>query len=545
MHPRATHPDARSVHFRYNRRISSEAIIMRSFFRNHWPIPVIVAFGLLLRLPFRSTILFNWDSVNYALGMRGMDLLRHRPHPPGNLLYIYLSRFLDLFFHDENLSMVAISLASGLLSAVILYLFARHLFSKSDAFFSALLLLTSPMAWLYDEVALTYSMEMLFSVTVAYVCYRALEDRPALVYPAAVLLALAGGFRPTSLLILGPLFAYLLLRMPRRKAILSLLIFLGISAIWAALLLRESGGLAVLLTATRNLSTVLETTTTDAILHPLLLAAHLCLIPIGLYWLGWIAFPARPVPAWERTFFNFWIAPGVLVILLYHMGQPGYLLFLLPALFLVTPPLLRGMLEKLPASDTTEAVRQKDIRQKMILNAVLIPLVGIILFFVTTWPVLSSVDDCWTEAQEQYGSADSSRYIVLTRNSRFRDFLGFRHAEYYLPNLKVFLFAFADPADDIFNPSGIRFLGWRFWAFQGQDNYERGPSEDEKQTRLSLPDGLEGILLTDPEMSRFVDLGGDAAPDELQEESHACFTQLNLPPNVRELRVEDGRLVIY
>jgi hypothetical protein len=37
---------------------------------------------IFLRVQFRSKTLFNWDSVNFALGIMDFDVIQHRPHPP-------------------------------------------------------------------------------------------------------------------------------------------------------------------------------------------------------------------------------------------------------------------------------------------------------------------------------------------------------------------------------------------------------------------------------------------------------------------------------
>jgi hypothetical protein len=35
------------------------------------------------RLPLRGRYLFNWDALQFALGIQRFDLAAHRPHPPG------------------------------------------------------------------------------------------------------------------------------------------------------------------------------------------------------------------------------------------------------------------------------------------------------------------------------------------------------------------------------------------------------------------------------------------------------------------------------
>src|SRR5919198_1092555 len=44
------------------------------------------------RLPYRTRMLYNWDSVQFALALREYDVVKHQPHPPGYVLYVALGR---------------------------------------------------------------------------------------------------------------------------------------------------------------------------------------------------------------------------------------------------------------------------------------------------------------------------------------------------------------------------------------------------------------------------------------------------------------------
>jgi hypothetical protein len=111
---------------------------------------------LFFRIPFRSHVLFNWDSVNYALGIRDFNIFQHRPHPPGYILYIWAGKWITQLTKDPNASLVWISIFSSAIAVAATYLFARRIFKERDAIFSAALLLASPLFWLYDETALNY-----------------------------------------------------------------------------------------------------------------------------------------------------------------------------------------------------------------------------------------------------------------------------------------------------------------------------------------------------------------------------------------------------
>ena len=56
----------------------------------------------LLRLPFVSGALVNWDAVQFALATRSFDIARHQPHPPGYILYVGWGRLLTWLTGDPN-----------------------------------------------------------------------------------------------------------------------------------------------------------------------------------------------------------------------------------------------------------------------------------------------------------------------------------------------------------------------------------------------------------------------------------------------------------
>ena len=119
--------------------------------KRFWRMPLlqVAILGLLTvatRLPFRSRTLFNWDSVNFALGVIDFDVVQHRPHPPGYVLYVATARALTWLTKDPNTSLVCLSIAAGTLSVLLTYALGRRLFGARDAFLAGLLLLTSPLA---------------------------------------------------------------------------------------------------------------------------------------------------------------------------------------------------------------------------------------------------------------------------------------------------------------------------------------------------------------------------------------------------------------
>ena len=163
----------------------------------------------ILRLPFRSRFLVNWDAVQLALGTHAFDLHRHQPHPPGYIGYVALGRLLNAVTADPNGSLTLISALGGGLAPAALFVLARRFLPAPYPLVAALLFGTSPLLWYYSEVALTYAAEAALVVPLVWACHHARSERSArhLLF-ASVLLALLGSVRQSALALLLPLWLY-------------------------------------------------------------------------------------------------------------------------------------------------------------------------------------------------------------------------------------------------------------------------------------------------------------------------------------------------
>jgi hypothetical protein len=178
----------------------------------------LVAATALTRYAFRSHYLYDIDSVNFALALRNFDPAVHQPHPPGYFLYVYLGRLVDMLFHDANAAFVAISIFFSCGAVALIYALADDWFGRNAALFAGLIFVFSPLAWFHGTVALTYAVEAFFSALTGYLCWRICCGAGRFVVPGAVVVGLAAGFRPSSLLLLTPLLLFSLRRVDRRQA---------------------------------------------------------------------------------------------------------------------------------------------------------------------------------------------------------------------------------------------------------------------------------------------------------------------------------------
>ena len=200
--------------------------------------------GILTRVPFRSRFLYHWDSVNFALGLEHFDIYQHQPHPPGYFLYVMTGRLVRLLVGDANASLVWMSvLAAGLTAAATFWL-GRSLWNRRAGIVASLLFLTSPLFWFHGEVALSYMMEALFVVLVALLCYGHLKGTDDRVWLSALVLGVAGGFRPNTMVFLLPLWAVAVWRHRWRRALGAAGVLAGVCLAWLAPMVVLTGGIA-------------------------------------------------------------------------------------------------------------------------------------------------------------------------------------------------------------------------------------------------------------------------------------------------------------
>jgi Dolichyl-phosphate-mannose-protein mannosyltransferase len=203
---------------------------------------VVVCAVALTRFLFRSHYLYDIDSVNFALALDHFDPTTYQPHPPGYFLYVFLGRLVNLLFHDPNTALVTISILASCGTAVLIWVLAEEWFGRQAALFSSLIFLFSPLCWFHGTVALTYIVEACFSALLGLLCWRVVSGRLRWLMPATVTLGLAVGFRPSSLLLLGPLWLLSLRELRVKQVFLAFLALVVTIGAWFVPMLYLSGG---------------------------------------------------------------------------------------------------------------------------------------------------------------------------------------------------------------------------------------------------------------------------------------------------------------
>ncbi|MHB1131367.1 MAG: glycosyltransferase family 39 protein [Chloroflexota bacterium] len=414
------------------------------------PATVVFLVGVLSRLPFRSQVLYHWDSVNFALATVQFDVTQGQPHAPGYILYVALGWLGNLVTHDPQSTFVYLSALCSGLSVAALFLFGTEMFDRRTGLVAALLLLSSPLFWFYGEIALPHTLDAFFVIVLAHILYRAWQKSPRYLYVAAVVLAIAAGFRPQTAIFLAPLC---LLAASRARPATNLLaggIAASLSALWLVPLLLLTGGLAHYLEMTSAYSRafgywapVIDLLRGDP---GALLVAGAKIVSYTLYGLGLAALPfiAYAVKDWRSLidlpgsprglFFATWLLPALLFYLFVHMGQQGLVFVYLPALMLLSAA----------AATRLWAGRRAGRFPVLALVVALVVALNSAIFLAAPeqlhWPVVQKLLtwDTIKNRDDHYQSLVAAIRGRLAPRETVLASANWRHVSYYLPEYRVF-----------------------------------------------------------------------------------------------------------
>lgn len=303
---------------------------------------------LLTRVPFRSQYLYGWDAVNYALALRRFDPAIEQPHLPGYPLYVALGGLVASVAREPAAAYVLLSILGSIGAVAALWLLARELLGPRLATMAALLLTVSPLFWYWGEVQSPYVFLALGSTLVAWGCWRAMDGNPHPYWLAALALGLSGGVRPDLVPFLLPLLLFTAVegRQRLRSVVIAGAILTAAVLVWLVPLVAAMGGLDTALSLSRGQSTAALALSGRSSLLGVDSALRVAVRFAA--WVIWGMGPAvvglalvRPVlqrdlkRPFAAGFFVAWLTPATLFYLTVHLGQPGYVLTLLPALLIL------------------------------------------------------------------------------------------------------------------------------------------------------------------------------------------------------------------
>lgn len=510
--------------------------------QRHWlTLALLFVVFTVVRLPFRSAFLVNWDAVNFALGIEAYDLGHHQPHAPGYIGYVALGRLMTWLTGDPNTGLTLLSVVAGGLLPAGLYLLARRLLPHRAALPAALLIGTSPVVWYYSTVALTYVIGAVAAVFVAWAVHVArLQRSAAHLHLSAVLLAVVGALRQTDLLLLLPALVWAAWAFPWRQRRRAAVVLGAACLVWLVPLMIQAGGPLRYLDLSRQLAALAGGRTWAIGMSWVGMLQNVGLVAAGLLLglnIALIALPAavatrrfggRTLGPDARRLLRLWAAPALFTFVFVHTGQIGYVLLVLPAALLwlaaagdeaVTAAVDRAA-SPTPAATGMLRTHAATRRQRRLHRAgvaavggmVAANLVGAFAFPHVSFALLtrgrsepvtevaSSIvakgvaertrqylvpenDDYWADAVDFAENFDPDRSVVLAVPTSVGTF---RHLAFYLPDHTVYGVG-PDVDGDV---------GHLFTAAGGDNTYSVAGLSDARSV-LVLPPDVEWLIVAD------------------------------------------------
>lgn len=174
----------------------------------------LIAFALfvlsaLYRIPFRTDHIFHGDSYGLACGV----LYTLTAHPPGFIGYCTLVRLVYLIAGDLQAAFMIVGIVSTSLATALTFLLGKELFDRRIGIIAAVIYATSLDASYFSTTALSYAAEGFFATAAGLTAWMSVKRRSfAWLLGFAVMLAIGGSVRQTTLAFLFPLFLWVVWR---------------------------------------------------------------------------------------------------------------------------------------------------------------------------------------------------------------------------------------------------------------------------------------------------------------------------------------------
>ncbi|MGZ5493412.1 MAG: ArnT family glycosyltransferase [Thermoanaerobaculia bacterium] len=144
---------------------------------------------------------WDWDEILFSLALRHYDVALHHPHPPGFPLFIAAARLFRLTGLSDFRSLQAVNLVAGVLLVPAMFFFCRELRLKfSTSLIASLFLAFFPNVWFFGETAFSDVPSIVLVVFACGLLLRGCRSDRAY-FGGAIVLAIAGAFRPQNLVI--------------------------------------------------------------------------------------------------------------------------------------------------------------------------------------------------------------------------------------------------------------------------------------------------------------------------------------------------------
>jgi hypothetical protein len=298
-------------------------------------------------LDFGARFSFNWDSSQYARGMREFNVFKHQPHPPGYLLWVLSARILEPLAGGAMQAQVIVAFLMALLALAIFYFLAlRILDSQVSALTCTALLAYAPGVALNSSISSPSITDLVSSLVAGYLAFLDPRRRQWRIVACLAALGLLAGFHQSNLALLAPLVAAAALSHWRHAwraicagAILGTLAFLA----WYVPLTNSVGGWRVL----SHLTSVQfhDSARVSSVFYGAPLRRHLAMTLNNIIYSGmnlapWLVAFGLPFVAQRKAVqgsgrYALWIIPSLILVLGIHSGRVGYWLIAFPPLLLL------------------------------------------------------------------------------------------------------------------------------------------------------------------------------------------------------------------
>lgn len=400
------------------------------------------------------------DSVRYALALDKYDVALHQPHPPGYALYILVTKPIYWLIGDANTALIIVSIIFSVLSIYAVFYLAKRIYGQRVAWISVLLLASIPTIWFHGQVALNYITDLFFAALFGIYAYDSLKSSKDIksLLKASLILGIGGGFRPTLVIFMLPLWLWIVLRRKNVKVFFQNAGIIALVTIaWLLPIIALSGGIVDFWNATYSLlfdqSAIWSFSALvrwnqlwehfKAIMGELWFSFGLAIIPVLLLFISLAVSKLEPVKINYRNliFWALWLIPSLLFYLLILFTVYGYLLVLMPALIVLVAKALDEIIRVVGLSLFPSRKRVLLVINLTVISIMFIVGFNIFTYFKpdaspqpqkTNYHTIASLHELWDILIPVMRQEFNPQSTIIGIDKSFLSW-GIQHFQYYLP----------------------------------------------------------------------------------------------------------------
>ena len=282
-----------------------------------------------------ENVLYSYDSGNIALAVEDYNISEERPHLPGYFLYVQSLRLINNFTGNTQQSIIILMSVFSALGSGLLYLLLCRYYNRKISLLISLLFITNPLVWFFGSIAEIYSFDLFFSLILVL---SGMSRKYIFLMP--VILAAGMGFRPSSGLILLPLFFWFLIKYIKetknyRILLISNLLGLLVLLAWVLPMLNSCGGFLSFIKLIRLQNPVPPVSVLRNTLQLLTMGIWMIIPLVLLALMNLFKREKLNITANLKTLTLLILVPALLIFIFVHYAR-GYLLITIPAMALLT-----------------------------------------------------------------------------------------------------------------------------------------------------------------------------------------------------------------